>query len=487
MIKRKLWASALSLSLLVPTLSACSFTGAPKEEPPSTLRIATTSGWFDEEYFRREYTELFELEHKNITVEFVNLGENYRYSRGPSQEEPEDPLKKLKDEMQGANPPDVVLFNYDQMSELVHENLLSPLDPMIKDDKFNTEDIVPAVIDGIKQMGNGQIYALSPTFYSSALVYNKGMFDEAGVGYPTDGMNWDEIFELARRVSKGDGKQHGFNFYSYSHGDLFNATQMYANAIRLRTFDENGEKMTVDSDSWEQAWKTIIDLGKEKTIPFMDMNNDNYDRFNDEGPFGYNDFLSGRLAMTMISLYEIKELINANKEADNIEGYTPIQWDIVSVPTAPDGTSYSFGFNDLMGINAKAPNAKVAWEYIKFMNGEDWARLKSRSSNNLISNKKYTKRSDGEEYNIEAFYNVKPAPPESFDDYEIYRKKPNIHEVVWMGQKYFNEAVEGQTSIRDALKAWQEEGDALLLQMEENPEASSVDRGGSEAIAVPIG
>lgn len=487
MNKRKLWASALSLSLLTPALAACSFTGDAKQETPQTLRIATTTGWFDEEYFRREYTELFELEYKNIEVEIVQLGENYRYSRGPREEE-EDPMVKLKEAMQGPNPPDVVLFSYDQMPELVNENLLSPLESMIKENKFNTEDIVPAVLDGIKQVGNGQIYALSPTFYSSALVYNKAMFDEAGVGYPTDGMSWNDLFDLAKRVSKDDGSQYGFNFYSYGGSDLFSTVQNYANVLRLRTFDKEGEKMTVDSDSWEEVWKTVIQLGKDKVIPFMDPNNpEDFSRFNNDNPFGYNDFLSGRLAMTIISLYEIKELINANKEADNIEGYTPIQWDIVSVPTAPDGSSYNFGFSDLMAINAKAPNPKAAWKYIEFMNGEDWAKLKSRSSNNLISNKKYTKRSDGEEYNVEAFYNVKPAPPETMEDYQIYRKLPNIYDVVWLGQKYFNEAMEGKTGIRDALKAWQEEGDALLLQMKENPDTSSFNRGGSDVIAVPAG
>jgi multiple sugar transport system substrate-binding protein len=73
------------------------------------------------------------------------------------------------------------------------------------------------------------------------------------------------------------------------------------------------------------------------------------------------------------------------------------------------------------------------------------------------------------------------------EDYQIYRKLPNIYDVVWLGQKYFNEAMEGKTGIRDALKAWQEEGDALLLQMKENPDTSSFNRGGSDVIAVPAG
>lgn len=482
--KSKLWPAALSLTLLAPALSACSFGGAPKEPENTTLRIATSNGWFDEVYFRQEYTELFELQNKHITIEFAPIENPNRYG-GQQQEEVKDPMDSLKELMQGANPPDVILFNYDQLPKLVEENLLSPLDPMISKDKFNVDDIVPVVMESIKSAGNNQIYALSPTFYSSALIYNRALFDAAGVPYPEDNMGWNELFDLARRVSSGDGNTYGFNFSTYGYGgELYYTMQNYSNILRMRTFDENAEQMTVDTDKWEEVWSTIISLANDKVLP-----NKSYEEMNNmemRGPFSYNDFLSSKLAMAIVSFHEIRELVNANKNADQYENFTPIDWNLATLPESETSGSYNFGMGMLMAINANAANPDAAWEYVKFMNGEDWARLKSRSSHNLISNKNYISSSIGDEYNVSAFYNIKPSFDDRTDDYKLYEKMPNLYEVNYMGQAHFNGAVEGTIGIRDALKKWQEEGNAALLQMKENP-GEPVQTFPEEVIAVPAG
>lgn len=464
--KRKLWPAALSLSMLVPALSACSFGAAPAEPEPTTLRIGMTNGWYDEIYFRQEYTELFELQNKHVTIEFAPIQAQNYYSEEP--QEYKDPVDQMKEMMQGPNPPDVVLFSYDQFPKLVEDNLLSPLDPMISQTEFAVDDIVPAVLDSIRSVGNNQIYALSPTFSSSALIYNRSMFDEMGVNYPEDNMTWNEVFELARRVSPGDGTKYGFNFSSYSHGDLFYSMQNYSNYLGLRSFDENGEQMTVNTDKWEEVWSNIINLANEKVIP--DMSWEDMENMQPRGPFSYNDFLSNRLAMSIISFSEIREIINANKNAEQYQDYTPIDWDIVTLPESDTSGSMNFHMPMLMAINASAANPEVAWDYISFMNGEDWARLKSRSSHYLISNKNYTASSIGDEYNVGAFYNISPSFEDRSSDYKIYEELPNIYEVIYMSQQHFNSAKEGTIGVRDALQKWEEEGNDALIRMRENPE-----------------
>jgi multiple sugar transport system substrate-binding protein len=75
----------------------------------------------------------------------------------------------------------------EQMSLLLEKNLLAPLDSKIAEDKFDTTDYVPVVYEGIKDLSpDGKIYALAPQFNSSALVYNKKMFADAGIEPPTD-------------------------------------------------------------------------------------------------------------------------------------------------------------------------------------------------------------------------------------------------------------------------------------------------------------
>lgn len=138
------------------------------------LRIATTMGGSEDEYFRQQFTEIFEYANPNIKLEIVStIDESTRYGRPDPSKKQVDPLDKLKEVMQGDNPPDVVMVGYDQLPELISNNLLTQLDPMITKDKFDTSDMVPAVIEGLKKSGDGKLYALAPTFNSSALVYNK--------------------------------------------------------------------------------------------------------------------------------------------------------------------------------------------------------------------------------------------------------------------------------------------------------------------------
>jgi multiple sugar transport system substrate-binding protein len=393
--------------------------------------------------------------------------------------------------MQGDNPPDVVMFNLNEMQELVTDNLLQPLDPLITKDKFDTSDIVPIVMDGLKSASpDGKLYALSPTFSSSALVYNKKIFDDAGVPYPTDNMTWDQVFDLARRVTKTDAENRifGFNFSSQGYPDLMNSTTVYTGPLGLSVFNKEVDKMTVDSDQWEKVWTTLVQLEKDKVVPSQQDYNDpvfNQKRqSNEDNPFGYDDFMSNRLAMTIMNYGELSRIDNANKNAGNYKNFTPVEYNAVTVPSHPEqpGVAAGVSLSGIMGINTKAGNAADAWKFLKFINGADWARAKAKNNYSLLSRKSYIHVKEGSDLNIDAFLNVKPAMESMNDMYNIYRKYPNIYMVYNIAQQEYTQAVQGNKSVRDALKAWQTQGDTMLQQMKDNPNGPINMGGGTMAM-----
>jgi multiple sugar transport system substrate-binding protein len=304
------------------------------------------------------------------------------------------------------------------------------------------------------------------------------------------------MFNLARRVSKGEGgdRVYGFSFTQSSQNakeNLFYMMDPYIRPLQLRMFNDNADKMTVDSASWEKAWTTMIQLSKERIFPEpidmsqMDAMRRSMAASGEYNPYQNNLFMNGKLAMTVGNQYNINDLIRANKNAQNIKGYTPIDWDIVTMPTHPEQKDIggSVTLSGLMGINAKAQNPKDAWNFIKFINGEDWAKLKSRSVNQLVSRAKYIQPREGLQYNVKAFYTLKPVPVEN-EMNKLYREFPNIGQVNSMGMTYFKKAIDGTTGVRDALKEWQTAGDAALQKIKENPGSMINVR---EAIAVPAG
>ncbi|MGG1553913.1 extracellular solute-binding protein [Paenibacillus ferrarius] len=476
-ITRKWMVATLTLTIMTPLATACTKGEKADDNQERVLRIATNMGYGGNyEYFTQQFTEIFEFANPNIKLEIMStMDEKLMTGNIQPGEKMPDPMEKLKEVMQGDNPPDVVMLGYEQLPEIIESNLLLQLDSRITKDKFDTTGIVPAVIEGMKSAGGGKLYALAPTFSSSALIYNKKMFQDAGVDYPKDDMTWDETFDLSKRVAKGEGDSriNGFSFTTQNQGgDLFYGMQTYTAPLQLRMFDDEGEKMTVDTDQWEKVWAKMAQLQKDHVFPeVVDPQKQMNPRFDQNNPFAYDDFMSGRLAMGIINYGQIQQLTNANKNAANYKGYTPIDWDVVTMPSHPEakGVGGAIYMNGIMGINAKSQNPDDAWKFIKFINGDEWAKLKSRSQNMLVSRSKYLKPADGLDFHMEAFYNVTPAPLE--DNSKIYRNNPNIYQVQEIGRKLFADVLQGKMTAREALKKWQTDGDAMLKQMKENPGA----------------
>ncbi|GIQ67922.1 extracellular solute-binding protein [Xylanibacillus composti] len=472
---RKIATVAIALSLLLSILAACTGGNATESNETRVLRIAVMYGDSSQsDYLKTQYTDLYEFTHDNIDIEFVHAIDysSRRYSSDPYNPDNEpDPVEEMKKLIEGPNPPDIVMVSYDELGMLIDENLLSPLDSYIQNDQFDTSDFVPAVIDGLKSLGNNQLYALAPTFSSSALVYNKQLFTERGVEFPTDGMSWDEVFALAERVSYGEGQErkYGFSFSTYSYGDsLMYEMSLYTDPLQLSLFDENYERLMVDSDGWERVWQTMLDLKTKKIVPDAP----DYSQPRTPSPFEGNNFLMGRVAMVPMSYGNLNELIDANRNADTIEGYNAIDWDVVTLPIHPEvgNVGGSMYMDPIMGITANAQNSEDAWDFIKFINGPEWAELKARSSYNMVSRKSYIKPHPGENYNIEAFFHLMPAPSTVNND--IWRRVPNYWEIQDLGSRKFQEVIDGDKDIRQALQEWAVEGEQALQRMRESMDNS---------------
>ncbi|SFB36348.1 multiple sugar transport system substrate-binding protein [Cohnella sp. OV330] len=485
---RRVVASGLTLSLLVPLLAACN---DKNEEDPNnrrTLRIGMMYGSSqDESYYRQQYTDLFEYTHKNIDIELVPaIDWTEQQFEEPDKQQNVDQLAKVKEIMTGANPVDVMIVDSTAMlSQLVQENMLKPLDPLIKEDKIDLTDYVPSVIDGIKEVGDNQLYALTPTFVPSALFYNKTLFQKNNIEPPRDGMSWDEVISLAKRFGDGKGGKDatfGFSFNQWGASDGFSDMTQYAAPLGLRVYDEKGEKMLVNTPQWEKVWTTIADLYKKHVVPTQEDMQKVYEAQSKDvvvggdggqvyNPYQNQLFFSGKMAMVLGQYYMLNDLETYNKNYEKLK-MTKLDWDVVTVPQfineAP-GVGTNITLSALTSINAKAANPDDAWEFVKFMNGEDWAKLKSRSSYEMTARKSFIKPRDGMTYNIDAFTQLKPAPQQSLADAKLLQERPNLNFINQLGSSEFQQVLSGKLSVKEALKEYEEKGNDMLQKIKLNP------------------
>jgi multiple sugar transport system substrate-binding protein len=480
MRKQQRWARLISISIimimLLSLLAACGSKDPKEAEQERVLRISTSMGYGPEDdYLRQQFTDLFEFTHPKIKIEFVSTydeSQRYRYMGNvdnPDAEPVKQPLEILKEKINGTTPPDVILMEYDHLAELIRENLLVGLDTQMQKAKMNVDEFVPAVIEGIKdQSEDGRLYALAPMFTASAMIYNKKLFTDAGLAFPTDDMTWDDAFQMARQLSTGEGadRNFGLSFSTYRYNDSFYDMNMYTAPLGLQMYDEKGENMSVDTEEWRKAWQTFADLKKDKVLPEQP----NYEQpRTEQGPFDYHSLLSGKVAMSIINFYDISEIINANKNAANIKNFEPVDWDVVAVPTHPEapGVGGQLYMNGIMGISSTAENPEDAWTFINFLLSEEWAKQKSKSVSQFVTWKKYNQTRDGLEYNLDAFFKNMPVKNNMFNN-TLYMQKPDIWQAQNIGQMKFNEVIAETKSVPDALKEWQTEGNVILKKLMEN-------------------
>ncbi|CAM3572907.1 ABC transporter substrate-binding protein [Marinicrinis lubricantis] len=490
-INRKAFTAAvLALMMVMATfLAACSNNNSGgSDDEKRVLRIATLygDGGYNEG-MRSQYTDLFEFTHKNIEIEFVsavNWNEIYMTRSSDQPYEEPDPSEAMKALIEGDNPPDIVFVDQTVLADMVNENLLQSLETYIQNDEFDIEDFVPTVIEGLREIGNGELYALAPTFSPSALVYNKDMFDEAGIEYPTDNMTWDQVFEKAQLVSAhfagAPEKKFGFAFSSYSNSmNLYDDMRYYTAPLGLRMFDDEGKTMLVDTPEWEQVWTQMIELKKQNVFPeppdYSNMPDGGYSRYFDHA------FLSGRTAMMLLSYGQINEITTAMQLGDQIQGFTPFAWDVVTYPVhaaQPDVGGF-MSMDPIMGIAANAQNTEDAWEFIQFINGTEWAELKSKSSYNMVARKSYIEQPAGMNINLAAFYTLKPGP----DPYgEMNKNGQNYWEVYSIAYDVFNQVLQEQITVKEGLQQWKTRGDEVLQRMSQEQSDSASDG----AVTLPV-
>ncbi|MBO0995337.1 ABC transporter substrate-binding protein [Bacillus sp. SD088] len=157
--------------------------GQEKEDELEPVTLLMMTHWNDEQ-FATYFKEPIEAKFDHITMEHVQ-------SRWDEIEENVF-AKQLY--------PDLIMTSVS--AEYLEMELLLDLTPYIEETGFDLERLEPSILDYLKEQSNeGELNGLPLIRPEYALVYNPDIFDLFGVDYPTDDMSWDEVIELARKVT----------------------------------------------------------------------------------------------------------------------------------------------------------------------------------------------------------------------------------------------------------------------------------------------
>ncbi|WP_274365766.1 ABC transporter substrate-binding protein [Paenibacillus thermotolerans] len=439
----------VSFCLIFAVLSACTISADKNMVlPPLKFGQAATIKvtYWDEEAFYRDYGNLFLNEFPNITVEVISTQGTYGEGKDSVVE-----LKKLFEKEQ----PDVMLLGPKEFSEFVKDNVLYELDPVIRQDDFDLSPILPGLIELLKKEGDGKLYGLSPTFNSTALYYNKELFERYNIPLPRDGMSWGEVLQLSKRFpTDGEENERVYGFSDFG-GEPTNLFYRISDTYGLSYVDPEGRKVNMKTDSWRNAAELTLQFLASKTVYRKFQEDPINMRFGEM--FSADPFLTGRVGMRIDGSYYINYLKDA--EAMNI---TNFDWDLVSIPVDPTNPTEgdSFFISSVFAINASSPNLRAAWEFVKYVNSDKLAKITSRSPlYGLPARTEYIRNDEGK--HVEAFYSLKPRSSGS-----AFHNTPSsfIRPFFDIVKNEAYKAAEGRVTVDEMLNAIQSEGQAALDQ-----------------------
>ena len=152
-----------------------------------------------------EVIKPFEAANPNIKIEFEAIPwEAY--------------WQKVQTLSAAGTPPDVFNMSVAYAWDFANKGLIKNLQPML-DMEFEMDDYFGDVVDILRY--NGDAYCFPFAWVCSVLYYNKDMFDAAGLDYPDETWNWNDLLDAAKVLTvdtNKDGRPDQWGFLSdYNH------------------------------------------------------------------------------------------------------------------------------------------------------------------------------------------------------------------------------------------------------------------------------
>ena len=163
---------ALALALTVLTAAAAE---------PVTLTYATFSASGAQEETLKKMVEIFESKNPDIKIDVQLTGYD-------------DYFTKLATTVGGGNAPDVFEMNMENFLAYMLRGACADLTGLV-DPAAYSEGTMAAV------SSEGKLYAVPMSFSTCVLFYNKALFDQAGVDYPTDAWTWADVQAAAEKIA----------------------------------------------------------------------------------------------------------------------------------------------------------------------------------------------------------------------------------------------------------------------------------------------
>jgi multiple sugar transport system substrate-binding protein len=255
---------------------------------------------------------------------------------------------KLDSAAAGGVAPDIFWINMPYFVQYAKNGIMEPLAPYIKDSGLKLDDVVASSVKAYQY--DGQQMAIPRDVDSIAVWYNKKLFDQAGVSYPTSDWSWDDLKNKATALKSGlKGAAFPLVMDLSIDGQDSYMNLLFQNGNHIVPKDGQPTDIANDKSIW--VYQQLQGMMKDGLMPSAQQMSEVKTE---------NIFQSNRAAMVYAGSWLAAPFANNPLINDHIG--------VVMMPKIErqSGVAHSLAF----AMSAKSTHKQAAWKYIAFMSSE---------------------------------------------------------------------------------------------------------------------
>ena len=255
--------------------------------------------------------------------------------------------------------PDVFWMHTNYILQYADNGMLADLTDLYADESatYYTDHYSDVSISNASG-SDGKIYGVPKDKDTVGLVYNKEMFDQAGVAYPDETWTWDTLVEASQAIYDATGK---YGYMAYADDQLGYWNFVYQNGGYILNEDKTAAGFDVPETI--EAMKFYIGLQSYDWCP-----DQNY--FAETAPG--NAFFSEQGAMFLEGDWNI---MSEMKNYPEMQG----KWDVAVLPSSPDGGRATISNGLCYATSANNQNNEVVLDFLRFLGSEEGQRIQGES------------------------------------------------------------------------------------------------------------
>ena len=325
--------------MMVFGLTACGGSGDSKESGKLVFQIWDAGQKAGMEKLASTYME----EHPNVKIEVQATGWDEYWT-------------KLEASATSNSMPDIFWMHSNQMYKYADNGILADCSDIVETDKYSENAVANA------QGSDGKIYGVPKDKDLVVLVYNKELFDQAGVSYPDDEWTWGDMIDASEQIYDKTGK---YGYMAYAHDQIGYWNFVYQNGGEI--LNEDGTEAEYTEPATADAIKYYIDLQKNDWCPTQDQF---------ANTSATEQFFSGQGAMFYAGSWDLTNFCTTYKDMNG-------KWDVAVLPKCPNpenGDGKAVISNSVSyATAAKGKNKDLAMDFLKFLGSEEGQKIEGES------------------------------------------------------------------------------------------------------------